>query len=372
MAVFWGGASDWQCLEELDGSDDLVARYTYAPGYMDSPAVQERDLNSDDDFSDANEVVYYHSSTLYSVYALSNSASSAVERYRYDAYGAATVLNADFSDDADNASDVENPFTYTARRLDSESGLMYYRNRQYSVTLGRFISRDPIGYASGLNLYEYAAGIATRLVDPTGLRFDLRLPSFSWSYINENMVGTTSAIKLQKPKGHCSTKPCTGICERFVIDQQSSTVVKVKIVSPLRLDIWISQWQGWNSWGPPYMSGPMDAFADVCFHEAKRVLVFGNYDKMLENVTSYAKSQECMDPRCCAKLEELFEATLDYHEGKLYADQAYITYEHMHPNYPRVANIYRDWWVLQFEANLEALRVLEAGIEYERCLEGPK
>ena len=57
----WGGQSDWQCLKERDGSGDLVARYTYAPGYIDAVAVQERDLNADDDFADTNEVVYYHS-----------------------------------------------------------------------------------------------------------------------------------------------------------------------------------------------------------------------------------------------------------------------------------------------------------------------
>jgi len=31
---------DWQCLEELDADDDIVARYTYAPGYIDAVAVQ--------------------------------------------------------------------------------------------------------------------------------------------------------------------------------------------------------------------------------------------------------------------------------------------------------------------------------------------
>jgi hypothetical protein len=35
---------DWPCLEERDGSNDLVARYTYSPGYIDAVAVQERDL----------------------------------------------------------------------------------------------------------------------------------------------------------------------------------------------------------------------------------------------------------------------------------------------------------------------------------------
>ena len=45
----WGGQSDWQCLEELDGSDNIQARYTYAPGYIDAVACGERDLDGDGD-----------------------------------------------------------------------------------------------------------------------------------------------------------------------------------------------------------------------------------------------------------------------------------------------------------------------------------
>jgi len=78
-----------------------------------------------------------------------------IERYRYDAAacpersrrGACTVLDADGSADADGISDVLNPYTFTGRRLDLESGLMQYRNRYYHIGLGRFISWDPEGYA---------------------------------------------------------------------------------------------------------------------------------------------------------------------------------------------------------------------------------
>ena len=119
--------------------------------------------------ADTNEAVWYHSNTLYSLYALTDNSESVVERYRYDAYGAATVLDADGSDDADGLSDAENPYLFTARRLDLESDLMYYRNRQYSVTLGPFISRDPQGYADWFNLYCYVMAQATRRVDPMGL-----------------------------------------------------------------------------------------------------------------------------------------------------------------------------------------------------------
>jgi RHS repeat-associated protein len=165
----WGGDSNWQCLEERDGSNDLVARFTYSPGYIDAAAVQERDLNSDDDFGDDDEVVYYHGNTLASVYCLTDDGENVVERYRYDAYGGCTVLDADGSDDSDNASDVENPFLFTGRRLDSEWAGMQYRHRSYSTTLGRFISRDPAGDAAGMSLYLYAGCAPNVKGDPTGL-----------------------------------------------------------------------------------------------------------------------------------------------------------------------------------------------------------
>jgi len=155
VRFLWGGDSDWQCLEERDSGGELVACYTYSPGYIDAVAVQERDLNADDDFGDSGEVVYYHTNTLFSVYALTDAGENVAERYRYDAYGACTVLDADWSTDADGLSDVENPYTFTGRRADVESGLMQYRHRYYSPALGRFISRDPVEFANSYNPYAY-------------------------------------------------------------------------------------------------------------------------------------------------------------------------------------------------------------------------
>lgn len=153
--------------------------------FSDAVAVQERDLNSDDDFGDSKEVVYYHSNTLFSVYALSDANENVIERYRYDAAacpersrrGACTVLDADAcppglgrgSADADGLSDVDNPYAFTGRRLDVESGLMQYRNRYYHPALGRFISWDRFEYAGAKCLYDYARANPTHAGDSFGL-----------------------------------------------------------------------------------------------------------------------------------------------------------------------------------------------------------
>ncbi|WP_162207817.1 RHS repeat-associated core domain-containing protein, partial [Pseudomonas weihenstephanensis] len=51
---------------------------------------------------------------------------------------------------------------------DHETGLHYNRYRYYDPRVGRFISKDPISYAGGLNLYAYAPN-PTGWVDALGL-----------------------------------------------------------------------------------------------------------------------------------------------------------------------------------------------------------
>jgi len=58
---------------------------------------------------------------------------------------------------------------FTGRFQDEESGLWYYRARYYDSERGRFMQRDPLGYAGEANLFEYVASNATNSVDPSGL-----------------------------------------------------------------------------------------------------------------------------------------------------------------------------------------------------------
>jgi RHS repeat-associated protein len=64
---------------------------------------------------------------------------------------------------------VGNPFLFTGRRLDPETGLYYFRARYQDPELGRFLQRDPLGYGAGVNLYQYTSSSPTNWVDPFGL-----------------------------------------------------------------------------------------------------------------------------------------------------------------------------------------------------------
>ncbi len=52
----------------------------------------------------------------------------------------------------------------------ADSGLYLMGHRHFEADLGRFISRDPIGFAGGLNLFNGAGNNPVTLVDPSGLR----------------------------------------------------------------------------------------------------------------------------------------------------------------------------------------------------------
>ena len=68
-----------------------------------------------------------------------------------------------------SAPSVGNRVGYCGYRFAPETEMYLARNRWNSPPLGRWIQRDPLGYVDGMALYEYTAGIAIAVADPTGL-----------------------------------------------------------------------------------------------------------------------------------------------------------------------------------------------------------
>jgi uncharacterized protein RhaS with RHS repeats len=67
---------------------------------------------------------YYHFDGLGSIIAVTDSTGNAVEAYRYSVYGL-----------ADNPTTAGNPYLFTGRQFDVETGLYYYRARYYSAAI---------------------------------------------------------------------------------------------------------------------------------------------------------------------------------------------------------------------------------------------
>jgi len=105
------------------------------------------------------------------VTALLEDDGDVVERYMYDPYGKVTVLDADFSADADGKSDYDNRILFAGYYFDNETGLYHVRNRYYHPHFG-WITRDPAGYADGMSLYEYCRSGPLGATDAMGLCTD--------------------------------------------------------------------------------------------------------------------------------------------------------------------------------------------------------
>ena len=95
------------------------------------------------------------------------------------------------------ASDSSQPFRFTGREWDSETGMYYYRMRTYSPVLKRFITEDPIRFASGdVNFYRYVGNNPTNYVDPLGFWSNPlpHLPSITQSFPSSDLVAPIADI----------------------------------------------------------------------------------------------------------------------------------------------------------------------------------
>jgi hypothetical protein len=111
---------------DANGADVLQKYYVYG-NYIDEV------LMANDCSGILGLTKFYAHDHLYSPAALMYFSGGAVERYEYDAYGKVKILDADFTDDADNKSDYGNPYYFTGRQLDElDNGslkIQYSRNR---------------------------------------------------------------------------------------------------------------------------------------------------------------------------------------------------------------------------------------------------
>ena len=136
-------------LLEYDGANILQARYTHGPGIDEPIAVTK-----------GGSTFFYHQDGLGTVTDLTDGAGATAKSYAYDAYG----------NIVDQTGTVEQPYTYTGREFDSESGLYYYRARNYDPATGRFLQKDPLGFmGKDVNLYRYVRSSPTNRADPSGL-----------------------------------------------------------------------------------------------------------------------------------------------------------------------------------------------------------
>ena len=104
---------------------------------------------------------YYHRDHQGSILALTDQDGNIVETFTYDNHYGRIIKHT-------KTKETNNPYIYTGREYDTEE-LYYYRARYYDPTIQRFISEDPIGFASGdFNFYRYVGDNPVNFRDSLG------------------------------------------------------------------------------------------------------------------------------------------------------------------------------------------------------------
>jgi len=141
-------------IEEANISGAVVARYTETQA-IDEPLAELR----------SSTTSYYEADGLGSISSLTNAAGAVANTYTYDSFGKQTA----------SSGSLTNPFQYTAREFDVESGLYYVRARYLDSSTGRFLGEDPVKFYAGVNFYTYALNSPTYWIDPSGFNVTVKL-----------------------------------------------------------------------------------------------------------------------------------------------------------------------------------------------------
>ncbi len=165
-----------QLLAELDESGTLKTTYTWGPtGLLNRTNLQ------------TNSEVWYLFDPQGNAATRLDASGQVLSNDQYDAWG--NLLS---------GGDPTDPSGYRAQfgyYTDHETGLILCGHRYYDPVAGRWLTRDPIGVAGGINLYAYCGGDAVGGVDPEGCDWLDKAANFSAGFGDSLTFGLTDLLR---------------------------------------------------------------------------------------------------------------------------------------------------------------------------------
>ena len=185
------------------------------------------------------ETVFYAYDANGNVTDLVGTNGQFLAQYQYDPYGNLTQ--------ASGSEASANPFKFSTKYLDVETGLYYYGYRYYMPEMGRWCSRDPIGEESTVSRFAIHADRRTRMLlvlesqrppylfvhnhpvnyfDPFGLQVYGGGYCITWT--DPIFGGTYTACYPEPEPPPCKFKDCHEECSHVFLETYESCIQPVE------------------------------------------------------------------------------------------------------------------------------------------------
>jgi len=188
-------SAQWQALEErLEMSPDADQQYVWGMRFIDDLVLRDRET---DDSGTLNERLYAMQDANWNVMALTEVTGEVQERFAYQPYGESLELEADFT--AYSGSPSKWTVRFTGRELDLVTGFQVNRKRYLHLQLGCWITRDPLGYIDGFNLFQYVSSNPINYLDWSGTQRN------NWPRDRKKRRELIRAEKAKELKKKCRT-----------------------------------------------------------------------------------------------------------------------------------------------------------------------
>jgi RHS repeat-associated protein len=151
----------WNLIAELDDSGTITRQFVWgldvsgsAQGAGGVGGLLEIDAGGTSQYYP----IYDASHNVIGLYSGTGAIAAA---YEYDPFGNKQTGLGTYA--------AANPFRFSTKYTDPDSGLVYYGMRYYSAKLGRFLNQDPIEEAGGINLYAFCGNDGVNRFDLLGM-----------------------------------------------------------------------------------------------------------------------------------------------------------------------------------------------------------
>ena len=179
----WHG---WTLAGELDGSNRLVRTYTYGVDISGTVggAAGIGGLAG----------IHSYAAPVTNYYTRHDGKGNVTEVRRYNGTTAASYAYYEFGGVRYQTNTYNQPLRFQSKIFHTSAGISCFGYRWYDSVSGRWLSKDGLGEAGGINLYEYCLGSPLSYSDPDGKNPLLILGLFGlnvglWSQISVDVQG---------------------------------------------------------------------------------------------------------------------------------------------------------------------------------------